>query len=338
MANIAVVKILILRFSSIGDIVLTTPVVRCLRKKFPDAEIHYATKKSFQRILQYNPYIDKLHSLEDSLGELVDKLKREKFDYVIDLHNNQRTLLIKLQLGVKSFSFHKINFEKWLMVNLKVNRLPAKHIVDRYLDTCRDLGITNDGEGLDYFVSEEDRVDIKEVLPTEFYYGYVAWVIGAKQNTKKFPVAKIVSVLEQLDKPVVLMGGKEDVGEANQVVSQIQNASNKLFNACGKFSLNQSASLVQQSQMVITNDTGLMHIAAAFKKPVVSIWGNTIPEFGMAPYYGSHKIPNLQSQIANLSCRPCSKLGYSACPKGHFKCMNEIDEQELLHNINSMLR
>lgn len=329
-------KILILRFSSIGDIVLTTPVVRCLRKKFPDAEIHFATKKSFQSILQNNPYIRKLHLLDDSLGCLVNELKQEKFDYIVDLHNNQRTLLIKLQLGVKSFSFHKVNFEKWLMVNLKVNRLPAKHIVDRYLDTCKDLAVTNDGEGLDYFLSGQDRVDIKEILPTEFRHGYISWVIGAKQNTKKFPVAKIVSVLKQLNKPVVLMGGKEDVDEANQIVSQITNANGKLFNACGKFSLNQSASLVQQSQMVVTNDTGLMHIAAAFKKPIISIWGNTIPGFGMAPYYGDYKVTNHQSQITNLSCRPCSKLGYSACPKGHFKCMNEIDWQELLRIINSI--
>jgi lipopolysaccharide heptosyltransferase II len=338
MANIAGVKILILRFSSIGDIVLTTPVIRCLQKKFPDAEIHFATKKSFQSILEHNPYISKLHLLEDSLSSLIAKLKEERFDYVIDLHNNQRTWLIKLQLGVKSLSFHKINFEKWLMVNLKINRLPAKHIVDRYLETCKDLGVVNDGEGLDYFISNHDRVELKETLPAEFQQGYVAWVIGAKQNTKKFPVAKIVSVLKQLDEPVVLMGGKEDVNEANEIVAQLTGNSRQLFNACGKFSLNQSASLLQQSKLVVTNDTGLMHIAAAFKKPILSIWGNTIPEFGMAPYYGSHQIPSLQSQVSNLSCRPCSKLGYSTCPKGHLKCMNEIDEEELLNSINSILQ
>ena len=112
-------KILILRFSSIGDIVLTTPVVRCLRKKFPDAEIHYATKKSFSSILQHNPYITKIHLLDESFMDLVNELKKEKFDYVIDLHHNQRTLLLKLMLGVKSFSFDKLNFEKRLMVNLR---------------------------------------------------------------------------------------------------------------------------------------------------------------------------------------------------------------------------
>ena len=114
-------KILILRFSSIGDIVLTTPVVRCLKKKYPAAEIHYATKKSFHSILKHNSYLTKIHLLEDSVIQLVSELKTEKFDYVIDLHNNQRTFLIKLLLGAKTFSFIKINFEKWLMVNFKIN-------------------------------------------------------------------------------------------------------------------------------------------------------------------------------------------------------------------------
>lgn len=333
MANIAVVKILILRFSSIGDIVLTTPVVRCLRKKFPNAEIHYATKKSFQSVLQHNPYISKLHLLEDSLSFLLTELKHEKFDYIVDLHNNQRTLLIKLQLRVRSSSFDKINFQKWLMVNLKVNRLPSAHIVDRYLETCSALGVTNDGEGLDYFLSKEDEVSAKEILPSEFQNGYIAWVIGAKQNTKKFPGSKIVSVLKKLNKPVVLLGGREDADAANEIVRQQSTADYQPFNACGKFSLNQSASLVQQSKMVVTNDTGLMHIAAAFKKPIISIWGNTVPEFGMYPYYGKYKITNHKSQISHLSCRPCSKLGYSSCPKQNFNCMNEINEQDLLNSI-----
>ncbi|MDB5283936.1 MAG: glycosyl transferase family protein, partial [Bacteroidota bacterium] len=176
-------KFLILRFSSIGDIVLTTPVIRCLRKKYPDAEIHYATKKAFASILKNNPYINKIHLLGDSISELITKLKEEKFDYIIDLHHNQRTLLIKLQLGVKSFSFDKLNIEKWLMVNFKINRLPQKHIVDRYLETCSQLGVINDGEGLDYFLADEDDVDLK-TLPNAFQAGYIGWAIGAKQNTK----------------------------------------------------------------------------------------------------------------------------------------------------------
>jgi len=320
-------KILILRFSSIGDIVLTTPVIRCLKGKLPEAEIHYATKKGFYSILQHNPYLSKIHLLDNSLLQLAGELKKEKFDYIIDLHHNQRTLLLKFLLGRRSFSFDKINWEKWLMVNFKINRLPDKHIVDRYLDTCRHLGVVNDGEGLDYFLSPEDEVDTQQ-LPEEFRKGYIAWVIGAKQNTKKFPAEKIINAIRSMNYPILLLGGKEDIQSGESITKTI--SGKPVYNACGKFTLNQSASLVRQSKLVITNDTGLMHIAAAFKKPVISIWGNTIPEFGMNPYYGKHQIPNAKLQVPNLDCRPCSKLGYDTCPKGHFKCMNLIDEQGLV--------
>ena len=131
------------------------------------------------------------------------------------------------------------------------------------------------------------------------------------------------------------MGGKEDIPNAETILAGVTNK--VIYNACGKYSLNQSASLVQQATLIITNDTGLMHISAAFKKPVYSIWGNTIPAFGMYPYYGQNKdVGNSrQFEIINLDCRPCSKLGYSSCPKGHFKCMNLINEQEIVAAVSA---
>lgn len=330
-------KFLILRFSSIGDIVLTTPVVRCLKKKYPEAEIHYATKKTFHSILQHNPYLDRIHLLEDSADKLANELKRENFDYVIDLHHNQRTLWLKFLLGVSSASFDKINWGKWLMVNFKINQLPSLHIVDRYLSTCQALGVANDGEGLDYFISPGDEVDLK-TLPEEFHNGYISWVIGAKQNTKKFPADKITRIISQLNYPLILMGGKEDYDEGEGIKYEVRNTKCALMNACGKYSLNQSASLVNQSQLVLTNDTGLMHIAAAFKKPILSFWGNTIPEFGMLPYYGKYVVRNRMLEVKHLECRPCSKLGYDACPKGHFNCMNQQEEQEIILTIENFMQ
>ena len=333
-------KFLILRFSSIGDIVLTTPVIRCLKKKFPEAEIHYATKKSFQSIIQHNLYISKVHLLNDSLLDLVGELRKEKFDYVFDLHNNQRTFLLKLLLGVPSSAFNKINFEKWLMVNFKINRLPKQHIVDRYLETCKKFEVENDDEGLDYFISNEDEVDLA-TLPVGFQNGYIGWAIGAKQNTKKFPTEKIISLLNSSafpKLPVILLGGKEDFETGERIRLNTQNSALSILNACGKYSLNQSASLVNQSKAMIANDTGLMHIAAAYKKPLLSVWGNTVPVFGMSPYYGKHEIRNQKSEIRNLECRPCSKLGYNACPQKHFNCMNLQNEQELIQKLAGVLK
>lgn len=319
-------KILILRFSSIGDIVLTTPVMRCIKTQLPDTEIHYATKKQYASILNANPYLSKLHLFEDKkLPTLMDDLAKEKFDLVIDLHNNLRTFLIKNNLNIASNSFRKINFQKWLMVTLKINRLPDKHIVDRYLDTAKELGIVNDGKGLDYFISENEIVSIAS-LPPSHQNGFVAVVIGALHYTKKLPNEKLIELCNKINQPIILIGGKEDFENGEIISSSKQN----ILNACGKYSINQSASLIQQSLKVITHDTGMMHIAAAFKKDIISIWGNTIPEFGMYPYFGNERTLEQQRsankilEIKGLYCRPCSKIGFEKCPKGHFKCMREI--------------
>ncbi len=225
------------------------------------------------------------------------------------------------------------------MVNFKVDKLPKVHIVDRYMDACKALDVENDGKGLDYFIAKEDEVDIA-TLPQAFHNGYIAWVIGAKQNTKKFPVEKIIAALSNPDfpnVPVILLGGKEDIVEADEIYNACKDKA-QLYNAVGKYKLNQSASLVQQAKAVITNDTGLMHIAAAYKRPIISLWGNTIPEFGMYPYYGSYEVKTFMLEVKGLSCRPCSKLGYNKCPKGHFRCMRDIDEQQIIDSLKQILQ
>lgn len=316
-------KFLIIRFSSIGDIVLTTPVVRCLKKQTKDAEIHFLTKKAFAEIIEHNPYIDKRIYFEDDIKRTVEELKKEHYDYIIDLHHNLRTSVVKTKLGVKSLSFRKLNFEKWMMVNFKINRLPDIHIVDRYLEAVKSFGVVNDGEGLDYFLPPGIQVNIP--LPEK----YIAIVIGAKHNTKKLPIGKIISIIGKINLPVVLVGGKEDVLTADEIVSELKTLNSKLINACGKLSISESALVIKNASAVITHDTGMMHIAAAFKKKIISVWGNTIPEFGMEPYYGNIQISNLKSQISDLSCRPCTKIGFRKCPKGHFKCMMLQDENKI---------
>jgi len=328
-------KFLIVRFSSIGDIVLTTPVVRCIKQQVSDAEVHFITKKIFAPVIEHNPFIDKKIYLEGDLSEIIPELKKEKYDFVIDLHHNLRSLYLKTQLGAKFFSFNKINFQKWLMVNFKIDRLPPVHIVDRYMETVKSFGVINDGKGLEYYISQEDGQIIQK-LPMGFQEKYIAFVIGAKHNTKQLPKEKILSICKKLNQPVVFLGGKEDFekGEwlSNNLNPQISNFK-PIFNACGKFSLNESAAIIKHADWVITHDTGLMHIAAAFKKKIVSVWGNTIPEFGMYPYYGDFSVENLVTEVKNLSCRPCTKLGFAKCPKGHFKCMMDIDEGEILEII-----
>ncbi|HKR05855.1 MAG TPA: glycosyltransferase family 9 protein [Bacteroidia bacterium] len=319
-------KFLIIRFSSIGDIVLTTPVIRCLKKQVKDAEVHFLTKTSFREIIEHNPYIDKKIYFENDLDATVKQLKSENYNYIIDLHHNLRTFIIKLRLMKRSYAFSKINFQKWLIVNFKINTLPQKHIVDRYFETVKSFEVENDGAGLDYFIIPEDEKIIQQ-LPPSHQQGYIGFVIGAKHNTKKLPVEKIISICSKINFPVILIGGKEDYQIAENIIAS---SPTSIFNACGKFSVNQSAAIVKYAHTIITHDTGFMHIAAAFKKRIISVWGNTIPEFGMYPYNTEEsKI----AEVENLYCRPCSKIGFDKCPKVHFRCMREIDEGEIIKAI-----
>lgn len=327
-------KILVIRFSSIGDIVLTTPVVRALKVQLDDVEIHFCTKVQYKSLVEHNPYVDKIILLEGRLGKLITLLKKERYDYVVDLHNNLRTRVIKSRLGVRSDQVDKLNFEKWLLVNFKINKMPNIHIVDRYMETVKALGVKKDHLGLEYFIPHKDEVE-KEWLPETHRKEYVAYAIGGQHGTKKLPVRRMIALCDKINKPVILLGGKEDFEAGEKVARFFEkhtasaglepllkelNKKTIIFNACGKYNLNQSASILKNAQVVFSHDTGLMHIAAALKKEVYSIWGNTTPYFGMYPY--KTKFTVLENN--NLSCRPCSKIGYAQCPLGHFKCMNDI--------------
>lgn len=318
-------KILIIRFSSIGDIVLTSPVIRCLKEQLDGLELHYLCKKAFEPVLAGNPYINKLHFFENSIQDCISELKKEKFDYVIDLHHNLRTLLIKTRLGVRSSSYDKLNWQKWLLVNFKKNVLPPVHIVDRYLQTVNFLGIKNDGKGLDYFLLNE--YELKDLLPSS-HRNFISVVIGAQHATKRLPVEKLKELCRGINYPVVLLGGPEDSDRGDEIA---KGSGSHVFNGCGKFKLDESAFLVKMSEKVITHDTGLMHIASAFNKPILSVWGNTVPEFGMYPYKtdSSHIF-----QVTGLKCRPCSKIGYENCPLVHFKCMNNIKLRDIINEAN----
>ena len=220
-------KFLVIRFSSIGDIVLTTPVVRCIKTQIVTAEVHYLTKQSFAPIFKANPYIDKMHYLQDNLDTVIEELKREDFDYVIDLHHNLRTLKVKKALGKKAFSFNKLNIEKWMLTAIKIDVLPEVHIVDRYMETLQSFGIKNDERGLDYFIPDNEHVHESDI-PAAQLAGYIGIVIGGAHNTKKYPVEKWKELCAKLDHPIILLGGKEDREDGEQIASV---DSVKIYNA-----------------------------------------------------------------------------------------------------------
>lgn len=313
-------KFLIIRFSSIGDIVLTTPLVRCLKQQYPGAEIHYVVKKKFAMVLEHNPYVDRLHCLDGNLDELVGLFKAERFDYVIDLHKTLRSYLLRFRLRRSTLSFRKLSVEKFLMTRFGIDFLPKnKHVVARILEAVKPLGVVDDQKPVDYFLAEDDRFDLT-MLPGHFQSGFVAFVIGGQHFTKRLPFEKITAICQRLSLPVVLLGGPEDAEVAGRLELQ---PGVRVANLCGKLAFNQSVSVLEQSRLVIAHDTGLMHISGAFNKPVISVWGATSPDkFGVWPYRNTVRI---EAQVAGLRCNPCSNFGGSRCPKGHFACMRDQD-------------
>lgn len=327
-------KILIIRFSSIGDIVLTTPVARCLKKQLINTEIHYVTKSKFTSLLNNNPYIDKIYSFKNHINEVIGVLKNEKFDYIIDLHNNIRSNIVKCKLRKKSFTVSKLSIQKWLLVNFKINLLPEVHLVDRYMKTVEYFSVKYDGEGLDFFFSENVELP-KTVSDFIFFHKtYYIFSIGGTYYTKKCPPQKVIEICKSLSAPVILIGGEQDILEGGIIKAGV---GANCINTSGQMSIEQSALVMRDAGYVISNDTGMMHIAAALKKNVISLWGNTVPEFGMAPFLPSEFNPAPAIiEVKGLKCRPCTKLGFKKCPKNHFKCMNEINAGEISRIISNI--
>ncbi len=320
-------KILVIRFSSLGDVIYTTPVVRCLKEQLPGAEIHFITKPRFKYIYEANPYVDKLLLLKETLRDTIAEIKSENYDCIVDLHSNLRTMMIKLQTGIKSYTYNKQTIRKWLSLKLRRQLVPAVHLVDRYLKAVAPLGIVNDNKPIDYFIKENHR--LSDLLPVSHQHGYIGFIIGAAHFTKRMPNEKIVSICSQLNMPVVLLGGDDVKANGDFVKKEL---GEKVYNACGVTSLDESVFLVSRAKAIIGFDTGLTHIAEAFNKPIASIWGSTVPELlGVQPY----KIDQSLVSGVEISCRPCSKYGLPQCPKGHFRCMYEIKEEEIVDFANS---
>jgi ADP-heptose:LPS heptosyltransferase len=337
-------RLLFIRFSSIGDIVFTTPAIRCAKQQIPGVEIHFLTKMSMKAVTVANPYIDHFHYLDKDMNATIHQLKACNFDYIIDLHKNYRTYKIQKALGVPMLSYKKLSLQKFLLTKLHLNYMPSRHIVDRSLDTLSALAVVNDGKGLDYFIPKEAELQ-SNALPDAFATGYIALVIGASYATKKLPVSALQNLCHKIPYPIVLIGGKDDEAEgaAVEAVNPI-----KIFNACGKFNLQESAIFVKQARTVISHDTGFLYIACAFHKKTVAIWGATSPALQVEPYYPlaqqvnqttlntntapailNHNEMYFNAIVPNLPCQPCSNYGSKHCPQGHFACMKQQDLQSI---------
>ena len=323
-------KVLILRFSSIGDIVLTSPVIRSLKQARPESEIHFFTKPAFEPLLRHNPYLSQVHLLEPSLKNQLQQLKKLKFDYVLDLHKNLRTFRVKWTLGVRSSSFDKKNIAKYLMVQKHQAEPYLPHIVHRYGATLKKLGVQLDDDGLDLFLPPDlenwaEKEGVKQgILQKD---SPIAVVLGANYQTKRWPTIHFIETLNKWGKPTILIGGSDARVDAQLLVEGLEVP---VWNTVGKYDLLESAAILKLCQSALAHDTGFMHIAAAFKMKVYSLWGSTVPGFGMTPYQTEH----LLLENKDISCRPCSKLGHHKCPQGHFDCMEKLSPDYVVRKLD----
>ena len=324
-------KFLIIRFSSLGDIVLTTPLIRCIKNQH-NAEVHYVTKDSFKKILKPNKFIDKLWTIKTNVSEIIGHLKKEKYTHIIDLHSNLRSLQIKLQFRKAQIStYSKGTVSKLKRIYFKTEP-PNIHVVDRYFKSIAKYGVKNDGKGLDFFIPDDIVIDWNRIglNPNQ----YLSFVIGAAHFTKRLPKEKILEICNRIDYPIVLIGGMDvkDVG------TFIEEKSSGVINQTGQLSFMESARIIENSKGVLAHDTGFMHIASALSIPLISFWGSTDPKLGFWPYYEDAKnIQNFLAEVEGLSCRPCSKFGRADCPKGHFNCMNKQDVQTIGQKVQYMI-
>ena len=324
-------KVLIIHSGTIGETLLITPIVRALKTEL-DAEIHLLLPESRMKVLNENPYCERLILLNKGAIRLRKKIRNEGYDKVIDLKNDLTSFIITLGNSKKRLTYGHSWFKRWIYTKTKINFLAKKHLVDRYFDLLKPLGLKGDNLGLDFYIPEKDEVE-NDWLPKSHRNGYAALALGADYATRKLPVNRLIELCDRINKPIILVGDMCDQEVADEIESFFQQGTpaeeeaieglNKkaiIFNACGKFNFNQQASLIKNASWVFTHDNDLMHVAAAFKKQVFSIWGNTTAHFGKYPYRTQFTI----FENNKLNCRPCAFSGYANCPKGHFKCMNDV--------------
>ena len=316
-------KILIVRFSSIGDIVLCSPVIRCIKKQL-GAEIHFITKKKFAHVVTDSPYVDKVLTINQKVSEVKSLLQEEQYDVVVDLHKNIRSQQVRRIAGGRYITFDKINIQKWLAVHTPIDLLPNKHLVNRYMEAIAPLGIVYDGAGLDHFVSDKDIAKAKKEVPGT----YAVLSLGATYVTKRLPLEKLISVAEVMTIPIVLIGGPD----VEELATALQSAVAKpIINLAGKISLARSSAIVKNAAYVMSGDSGMMHIAAAHRRPLIVPWGSTHPSLGMYPFYPNDQLIPYFPLVLHLSCQPCSKIGKDQCPKKHFECMLGLTD-DMIHN------
>jgi lipopolysaccharide heptosyltransferase II len=341
-------KTLVIRFSSIGDIVLSSPLLRVLRSRFPKGQIDYVTRTEYAELVKSNQNLNHTYAFDasqgfDGLRALKKKIKDERYDLIVDIHDSLRSKYLRSVRGPKVTVVDKRVMQRSMLVRFKKNIY--KEIVpvaDRYIETVSHLGIMNDGKGLELHIPDETLFGVSgkiAALKLNQFEKVVGLCPGARHFTKRWPPERFARVgaacAQKLDAKILLFGGKQDETICNQICWDINNqaGAEKATSLCGQLGLLETAAAMDYCDAILTNDTGLMHIATAMHRKIVAIFGSTVREFGFFPYDSEAVV--LENK--GLACRPCSHIGRSGCPEKHFKCMLEIQPDEAYTRTKTLL-
>jgi len=320
--------VLVIRFNSIGDIVLTSPTVKALH----DAgyEIHFLVKSAFKSLVEPNPHITKVWNIEKGLAEVIPVLKKEGYHKIVDLHNNLRSRQVKAALRISAHTLKKPRIKLLLLTQTNFRTEPQAHIVDRFLSVLEPMGISVPQPKTAFYFSKIGNKPLLDRLPKKF----LCIAVGAAWATKEIPISLLNLIVEKTSyEQVVLIGGPADVERSQAIEPRVG-----LMNLTGTLDIEDSARVIENSQVLLTGDTGMMHIAAALSIPIVAIFGSTHPMLGYTPHRPILEPANaVIIQNNDLDCRPCTKQGKTSCPKGHFRCMTEINPQEVINALESYL-
>lgn len=341
-------KTLVIRFSSIGDIVLSSPMLRVLRARFPTGQIDYVTRTEYAELVKSNQYLNHTYEFDvdrgfEGLRSLKKRIRDEGYDLIVDIHDSLRSKYLRSLRGPKRVVVNKRVLERSVLVNFKKNTYKGiVPVVDRYIETLKQFGITNDGRGLELHIPDEVLFGVSgriARLQLNRFEKVVGLCPGARHVTKRWPADGFARVgaafAQKLDAKVLLFGGPADEPVCNQIAWDINNqvGAERAMSLCGQLKLLETGAAMEYCDVIITNDTGLMHIATAMHKKVVAVFGSTVREFGFFPYDPAAVVLERQG----LDCRPCSHIGRSDCPEKHFKCMTEIDPDQVFSRARDLL-
>ncbi|OLD68191.1 MAG: hypothetical protein AUI33_09835 [Ignavibacteria bacterium 13_1_40CM_2_61_4] len=341
-------KILLIRFSSMGDVILASPLIRTLRAAYPEAQIDFLAKKEYAELLRFSPHLSSILELRSSDSEelktLKGRIRLKRYDAIIDLHNSLRSRYLRYFSGARYVRVvDKRLLKRFLLVKFKWNLYgdPAP-VAERYLETVRKFGIRDDGGGLEIFIPEEIVQSVRALLgryKLERHSTVLAMAPTARHFTKRWLPERFIEFGAQFAKEtgakILVLGNKEEAGLCSDIAQMInaRTGSNSAESLAGRVTLLETASVLDHCTLVLSNDTGIMHLAAARGKKVVAIFGSTVREFGFFPFRTSSVV----MEKAGLPCRPCSHIGRPRCPKGHFRCMKDIQVGEVLAAAKTLL-